>query len=273
MSTATSNLADTGLEVIDLHSDPSFARRRLHVRDVVMQMEGMQRIAHAFVERPDTILQELVNAAVDLCGADSAGISIEQEQEDKTDENYYQWAATAGKYTRFLNAVLPRYPSACGVCLERGRPQIFRVTQRFFDLMGIEAPTVTDGILLPWQVDETQGTIWIMSHGSAEAFDGEDLRMMQVLADFAAMGVRQQRQRKMLMEQTKAAAAATMANELAHRINNPLQSLTNIVYLAAGVESATNAKALAQELSEPLQRLSDLVGKLLALPVNAVRRK
>jgi hypothetical protein len=228
----------------------------------------MHRLARAFVESPDTILQELVNAAVDLCGADSAGISIELEK--KSEENFYHWVATAGAYAGFLNATLPRYPSACGLCLERGRPQLFRVSQRFFDVMGIDAPTVTDGILLPWQVEEMRGTIWIMAHGRTEAFDRDDSRMMQVLAEFAAMGVRQQRQQKTLMEQASVAAAASMANDLAHKINNPLQSLTNLVYLAAEGKSDADAKVLAEELSEHIQRLSVLVGELLALPVHAI---
>jgi len=199
------------------------------------------------------------------------GTIIKQTQEDKSDTNFYQWVATAGQYTRFLNATLPRYPSACGICLERGRPQLFQVSQRFFDLMGVDAPIVTDGILLPWQVDETRGTIWIMAHGRTEAFDGNDLRMMQVLADFAAMAVRHQRQQRTLMQQATAAAAAAMANELAHQINNPLQSMTNVVYLAAEGANGQDAKALANELSEHIQRLSVLVEKLLALPVSASR--
>jgi signal transduction histidine kinase len=264
MSEALLNPTDTGLEVIDLRNDPAFAARRVHVRDVAIQMEGMQRLAHAFVENPETILQELVNAAVDLCGADSAGISLERKE--KSDEAFYQWVATAGEYAGFLNATLPRHPSACGVTLERGHPQLFRVTQRFFDLMGVVAPTVTDGILLPWQVEETRGTIWIMAHGRTEAFDTDDCRMMQVLADFAAMGVRQQRQQKMLMQQTGAAAAAAMANDLAHKINNPLQSLTNLIYLATEGKSSDDAKTFAQKLSDHLQRLSGLVEKLLTLP-------
>jgi signal transduction histidine kinase len=268
MGAVASVSTDTGLEVIDLRSDPSFAERRLHVRDVAMQIEGMHRLAHAFVESPDTILQELVNAAVGLCGADSSGISIEQD--GKSDDNFYQWVATAGEYAHFLNATLPRYPSACGVCLERGRPQLFRVTQRFFDLMGIEAPVVTDGILLPWQVEEMRGTIWIMAHGRTEAFDGGDLRMMEVLANFAAMGVRQQRQQKLLVEQASATAAAAMANDLAHKINNPLQSLTNLVYLAGEGKIGGDTKALAEEMSEHLVRLSAVVRKLLALPSGPV---
>jgi signal transduction histidine kinase len=265
------NPAETGLEVIDIRDDPAFALRSLHVHDVATQIGGMHLLAKAFVENPDTVLQELVNAAVVLCGADSAGISIELAK--RTDENFYQWVATAGEYAGFLNAMLPRFPSACGICLERGRPQLFRVSQRFFDLMGVVAPTVTDGILLPWQVEETRGTIWIMAHGRSEAFDANDCRMMQVLANFAAMGVRQQRQQKMLMEQTKIAAAAAMANDLAHSINNPLQSLTNLVYIAAEGKSGWDAKLLAQQLSEQIQRLSLLVGELLALPTSTLHAK
>ena len=158
---------DCGLEVLDLRSCPEFEARKLHLRDAARQMRGMQRIAHAFVESPETILQELANAAVELCDADSAGISLEIDQERRSDTDYFQWVATAGEYGHFLNAILPRVPSACGTCLERGQPQLFRVTQRFFDLMRIEAPTVTDGLLLPWQVEEMRGTIWIMAHGDA----------------------------------------------------------------------------------------------------------
>ena len=254
----------TGLEVIDIQTDASFALRSLPPRNIAAQMEGMQRIAHAFVQDPATILQVLVNTAVELCNADSAGISIEKD--DRTDEHFYKWVATAGQYSGFLDAVLPRYPSACTVCLDRNRPQLFRVGKKFFDLMGIEAPLVTDGILLPWQVDDTRGTIFIMSHDTQKHFDQEDCRIMQFLADFAAMGVRQQRQQRLLLEQTGAAAAAAMANNLAHRINNPLQSLTNILYLASEGYHGEDAKQMGQQTAVDLEKLSTLVNQLLALP-------
>lgn len=264
MSETVLDPVQTGLEVIDLQDDAEFARRRLHPRDAALQLEGMKRLATAFVDRPDTILQELVKAAVSLCGADSAGISIERE--DGSDEAFYEWVATAGAYDGFLDAILPRNPSACGVCLERGRPQVFRVSQKFFDILGVEAPLVTDGLLLPWQVQETRGTIFIMAHGRDEAFDSEDLRLMELLADFAAMGVRQQDQQKRLVQRERSTAAAAMANELAHKINNPLQSLTNVLYLAAQGAGGGDAKELAQMAAADVSRLSTLVARLLALP-------
>jgi hypothetical protein len=270
MSTDLANLAGTGLEVVDLETDFAFTRRQLHARDAATQLAGMQRLAQAFVDRPETILQELVNSAVDLCGADSAGISIENRDDD--DNTIYNWVATAGKYSRFVNATLPSFPSACSVCIQRGQPQLFRVTPEFFDLMGIEAETVTDGILIPWEMEETRGTLWIMAHERSEAFDKNDCRLMEALASFAAMGVRQNRQQKILMRQASAAAAAAMANQLAHKINNPLQSLTNLVFLAAEGESPQDAKALAKDISGDLSKLSVLVQKLLALPIEALNR-
>ena len=255
---------ETGLVVKDLATDAAFAARHLHARDAVTQMAGMRRLAHAFVEDPNSILQELVAAAVELCGADSAAISLVRE--DGTDVEYYHWVASAGVYSGFLNAMLPRYPSACGICLERGRPQLIEVLPRFFEILGVEAPAVTDGILLPWRVDELEGTIFIMAHGRAEAFDGEDLRMMEMLADFAAMGIRERKQRELLMERTRAAAGAAMANHLAHQINNPLQGLTNLLFLAAQEPDGSGEKKLALELSEDFRRLAELVRKLLDLP-------
>jgi RNA polymerase sigma factor (sigma-70 family) len=263
---ATKVSDDTGLEVLDLDTHSEFAARRLHSHDIAMQMEGLRRLTHSFVQSPDTILQELVNAAVDLCGADSAGISLETDE--KSDANYWHWVATAGQYNGFLNAVLPRYPSACGICLERGKPQLFRVGQRFFDIMGIDAPLVTDGILLPWQVEETRGTIFIMAHGRTAAFDSNDGQVMRVLADFAAMAVRHQRQQRIVLQQATAAASAEMANQLAHRINNPLQSLMQVAYLAAQGQGDQSATTLGQEFSVDLQRLSTLVNESLTPPAN-----
>jgi hypothetical protein len=78
-------LEAAGLEVTDLADETVYAGRRLHSRNGAMQMEGLLQLAVAFVESPETILQELVNAAVRLCGADSAGISIERE--GRTDEH------------------------------------------------------------------------------------------------------------------------------------------------------------------------------------------
>jgi hypothetical protein len=268
MKISDEELEEVGLEVVDLTDDNLMVGRRLHSRNGAMQMEGLHRLGVAFVEQPETILQELVNAAVRLCGADSAGISIERP--DKTEADYYRWIATAGEYSGFLDASLPKSPSACTVCLDRGGPQLFRVKKRFFDILGVEAAPVVDGILLPWEVEEMRGTIFVISHSRAEAFDGEDLHLMQILANFAAMGIRQQSQQRKLMAQARASAAMSMANDLAHQINNPLQSLTNQLFIARQNEGIGDEQSLAMKLETDFDRLSTLVKDLLELPKRTV---
>ena len=271
MIKTSEELLHSGLVVTDLADERAFADRPRRRRDSTGQMDAMNRLTRLFVESPETILHELVNAAVVICGADSAGISIERE--DRTDELFYQWVATAGVYSKFLDATLPREPSACSVCLHRGAPQHFRVEKRFFDLLGVEAAEVTDGILLPWEVEEMRGTIFILAHGRAEAFDLEDLRLMQVLSSFAAAGIRQQRQQTKLLEQERLGAAAAMANELAHEINNPLQSLMNLLFLAKQTRDVGDERSLALKMDGDFRRLSMLVKRLLELPRQGTLRR
>ena len=264
MPTSASTLEESGLEVVDIVHDEAFRARKIHSRNSAVQLAGIRRIARAFVDDPEHILQDLVDSAIDLCGADSAAISLVRE--DGTDEQFYHWVASAGVYKGFLDAMLPKYPSACGLCLERNRPQRIRVTQRFFEILGVEARPVTDGLLLPWRVGRTAGTIFVMAHERSEAFDSEDLFVMEMLADFAAMGVRQIEQRKQLMTHATAAASANMAHELAHEINNPLQSMTNLLFLAMGRDIGDAGRTLAAALNEDVTRLNAVASRLLSLP-------
>jgi hypothetical protein len=255
--------AAPGVEIVPLHGNATFESRPGHNRDSFQREEGMRRLARVFAERPERIFQELVDVAMELCGADSAGVSVEESSEQPPT---FRWVATSGKYGPFHNARLPYDFAPCSICLERGEAQHFRVGQAIFDILGIAADLVTDGMLIPWEVEDMRGTIWVVAHEESETFDKHDYETVQGLADFAAIAVRHQRQQKELISQAHAAAAAAMANELAHQINNPLQSLTNILFLAATGNNGPDGKIVAESAAPDLRRLSSLVQKLLALP-------
>jgi hypothetical protein len=171
---------ETGMDVRDLHTDPGFAARRLRSRDAMRQIEGIGRLAQLFATKPDQLQQELVDIAMDMCGADSAGISLEEPAQDG--EQRFRWVATGGEFSRFVNGGTPRFFSPCGTCLDRGKAQLFRVSKPYYDILGIEAEPVTDGMLIPWETEGTRGTIWIVAHKSAEAFDYDDYTLMRSLA-------------------------------------------------------------------------------------------
>ncbi len=254
---------NTGVEVLDLQSNAEFNARPSHQRDALAQLTGMQRLAHAFTENSDGVLKELCDIAVQLCGAESAGISLETFGPEG--QQLFEWVAISGVYAPFLNATVPYHWMPCGVCLDRSKPQTLRVPVGHFAAMGLEElpPPITDGILLPWQAGSSRGTIWVLAHGRTDAFDHMDYKIMQMFSDFAAMAVRNQQQQKTILQQTRAAAAADMANGLAHQINNPLQKLTNSIFLA-DTQSADGPGHIKQA-SRDLQQLSSLVQQLLAL--------
>jgi hypothetical protein len=66
-------------------------------------------LATALADRPDTLFQKLAEAALELTGAGSAGISVLEP-----DGGQFRWRATAGVYQRFLGATLPRAFSPAG---------------------------------------------------------------------------------------------------------------------------------------------------------------
>ena len=222
--------------------------------------EALHELARVFVEEPNVVLQRLVDLAVEHCGAASAGISLE-ELENESGSPRFRWIVVSGSFSRYLNGTTPRNFSPCGTCLDRGRPQLYTVTKPYYDFLGVVADPITDGMLIPWNNGAERGTIWAVSHNSAESFDPTDYKLLNSLADFAAIAIRHQRQVSSLRAQERDLASAERANQLAHQINNPLQSLTNALYLVSRDES--NATAYMEYAQRELQTLSDLVRKLL----------
>jgi len=253
-------VAESGMDLRDLLSDPDFPLRKRKQRDLQQPFDALRRVTVAFAEHPENVLDELVKVAVDCCGADSAGISLEEPNE--AGEPMFRWVAVAGSFERYLNGRTPRFFSPCGTCLDTGRPQLYRVTQPYYDFLGVIADPINDGILIPWEAGEMRGTIWAVAHDSAEAFEPQDYELLKSLSDFVAIILRQQAAEKLARRLERAEASSARAHEMAHEINNPLQSLTNTMYLAR--QGGPNAQAYVESAFEQLNRLSQRVRKLLA---------
>lgn len=179
--------AASGMELRDLLGDPEFPLRKKRPGQETYAAEAYRTLARVFTDKPDVVLQRLVEAATTFCGADSAGISLE-EKDDKR-ERRFRWIAIAGSFAPFLGGMTPRFFSPCGTTLDCGRAQLYRVSKPYYDYLGVKADPITDGILIPWQAGELRGTLWVVSHRHREAFDVEDFKLIDGLADFAAIAV------------------------------------------------------------------------------------
>jgi GAF domain len=249
------------MELRDLITDAPFRARASKNRDPRQAWETLRRLARIFAETPEAALQSLVDIAVESTGADSAGISLEETTD--TGAKRFRWIAISGTFAEYLHGTTPRFFSPCGTCLDAGRPQLYSVTKAYYDFLGVTADPITDGILIPWISGSTRGTIWLVSHQPGEAFDYDDYRLLESLADFAAIAIQNQARESRLVHRERRAASVNKANELGHKINNPLQRLTNTLYLAQ--RGGPEATEYLNQASLDLADLAATVGNLLNL--------
>ena len=226
----------------------------------------LQRLAQVMATEPSRVLQELVEAARDLCGADSAGISLETV--DEKGASAFHWAALSGRDSPLLNALLPLTFLPCTICIQEQRPQLVQVPAANLKKLGVRAARVSSGMLIPWTSDGQRGTLWVLAHGRKQAFTQADYKLMRTFADFAATAYRNLRLHQRSLQSASAAASASTAHILAHNINNPLQSITNSLFLAA--HGGPNAATYAEQALSDLTRLSQLVRDLLSAYRNPV---
>jgi PAS domain S-box-containing protein len=195
--------SDSGMDLRDLLDDAGFKNRPKQPRDPNRTSIAFRHLLKLLAEDRESLLKELVNAAVKFCSAESAGISLEE-----TETRTFRWVAIAGTFERYLDARTPRNYCPCGICLDTGRPQLFRVTRPYYDFLGITADPITDGILIPWSTEYFKGSLWCVSHSSAEAFDFDDYEFLRGLADFASVILRNQARMRLLDDAETARSVA-----------------------------------------------------------------
>jgi PAS domain S-box-containing protein len=142
------------------------------------------KLTETLAREPDQIWQILVDSALTLCGAHSAGVSLLEGSDQQT---RFHWRAIAGRWAQFQGGGTPRDFGPCGTVLDRNEPLLFSHPERDFPYLGDASPAVEDSLLVPFYVDgKPLGTVWVVSHQANKCFDAEDLRIMTNLSKFAA---------------------------------------------------------------------------------------
>lgn len=158
----------------------------------VRESDALRKIAATAGTGSHAVLQGLLEAAVDLCGGgrdtSTAGVSLLEPGPNGSQQ--FRWVALAGCLADHVGGTTPRDFSPCGECLDRGEPIILSrpdLKYAYFSSAGIE---FTQGLVVPFAFDRKSapaGTIWVISHPPLRHhFDGEDVRLMQAISQFAA---------------------------------------------------------------------------------------
>lgn len=159
-------------------------RRVSRTPEYAAENRALIGLAHAMNQAPRTFLQKLADAALELCHADSAGISILESPEGAS---MFRWRAVAGRYAPNIDTSMAREACPCGTVLERGSVLLFDRPERHFVALREMNLPIFENLSVPFnRGGEPVGTLWVLTHSPERKFDAEDARLLTSLSRFAS---------------------------------------------------------------------------------------
>jgi signal transduction histidine kinase/CheY-like chemotaxis protein len=241
-----------GIGTAELNLRPSRAP------DFEGESRALVRLVAAQTGPRERLLQGIANAALGLCCAGSAGISlIEQSAEG---ERCFRWLAVSGAFADLRGKATAWSECPCRVTIESGAPQLFLEPQRHFACLQGGPTSVSEGLIVPIETDGVQlGAIWAMSHSKDCRFEREDVRLLTNLAVVAGAALTVVDARDLNEEQRK--RHDEFIALLGHELRNPIAPIDSAVHAAkafcAGNERALEMLAIAQRQMRHLKTLVD----------------
>ena len=210
--------------------------------------QALMALAQTLADAPDKILQRLAETALQLCRADTAGVSLLDE---KDGAEVFRWEALAGVFSDRLNATMPRHASPCGTTIDRNATQLMYMAERAFPALKSEPPVV-EALLIPFHVGHKPiGTVWVVAHDERRKFDREDERIIKTLAQFASASWQ--------LWQARAGAEAAARDKLQQALDLAAANAA----LQAHLEYKTTVEEKLQQLNNELQvRIAESKAKL-----------
>ncbi|HEX2224397.1 MAG TPA: GAF domain-containing sensor histidine kinase [Thermoanaerobaculia bacterium] len=257
-------------QAVDLESvllTRELGRRRPRKPDHAAENRALVALAREMANQPRNLLQKLVDIAVDLCRAGSAGISLLRPGPEG---EIFRWEAMAGVYAPHVGGTTPRDFSPCGTTLDRDAPQLFFYPSRYFTYFDAVTPPIIEGLVIPFYAQgRPLGTIWVVTHDDRRQLDAEDVRILTSLGELTSAALH-------MVSSLDRATAAHQALEqadrrkdeflatLAHELRNPLAPIRNAVFILRFARSKAEAKEHALSIVErQVTHLIRLVDDLL----------
>ena len=149
--------------------------------DLRREAEGFRQISEAIVADPRSAIQRFLEVAIDLCGADAAGLSM---PEDHPVKPLFRWDALVGVYAHFVGGTVPLNDSPCGLARNRQQTIIVSRPGRVYPEFAAVDPAIEEGLIVPFfdNGHSFLGTIWVVHTRPGAQFCANDLRVMEQLA-------------------------------------------------------------------------------------------
>ncbi len=217
--------------------EPDYLREKLAIQD----------LAHQMADHPAEVLPRLVALAMQICDADSAGVSV-------LDGAVFRWLGLQGKLAVFEHATTPRNHSPCGVCLDRGDAILMAHPERAYDWIANANIVVPEVLLVPLLINGKTplGTLWVVAK-EGQHFNAGHARVMAELAVFSGVALRMiqaDTQLKTALEQQE-----VLTKEMSHRVKNLLAVTDSLVRMTS--RSSSTKEQMTENLTGRLHALSE----------------
>lgn len=155
------------------------AARGSRPRDYEREAIAFALLGQNIAEDPRGMFQRVAHLAVQLCDADTAGVSV-------LDGDLLRREAVVGARASMQGTTAARADSPCGICVERNEAQLLRHSEPRFPAAAGELPFV-ETMLVPFHDHGSPvGTVWASIHQPDRKFDLGDERTLHGLAQFVS---------------------------------------------------------------------------------------
>jgi signal transduction histidine kinase len=167
--------------------------RPTRTADLTAEVEALHDLVRIMATSPNKVIDTLLEHAIELCGADTAGLSLLQTTAEG--ERIFRWTNLAGTLKAHVGSFKPRDFSPCGVCLDRKAPQLLAYPARHFQYLNDVDVPIVEALVVPLVPlgGDPLGTIWILSHHQENHFDLEHVRILTSLAEFTSSALLKER--------------------------------------------------------------------------------
>ena len=238
-------LTDVGIAV-DVDISGELARRHVPAPDYLREKLAIQDLANRMASDAGDVLPRLTDLALELCDADSSGVSVLEGEE-------FRWQGLSGRLAVFEGSRTPLNYSPCGVCLDRQAPTLMAHPERVYSWIADANITVPEVLLIPLLRSNAHlGTIWVVAR-DGQRFHAGHARLMSELAVFTSAALQ--------MVQADEAIKAAMSKErmfgreMSHRVKNFFAVTNSLVRMTA--RHAASKEEMVENLLGRLAALSD----------------
>jgi GAF domain-containing protein len=258
--------APTSTDLVDFLAPRRALQNSSPAPDLPAQIAAYHELSKILVESPRRATRRLLEIALGLCHAGSAGISLLRHGDGG--EQVEHWDIVSGALAVHEGTDTARSGSPCGLCLDCGYTILLSRPERVFASLGalLEAPLdaaagartppIVEQMLVPlYDAQRRQlGALWLVHHDSTGQFSSADARILEHLATHLLVAFA-------LLEHER---ESRQAQEMAQACERSQETVVN--FLVEERRRREHAEAAALELRRTIALKDALIRELQERP-------